>query len=75
MSEYRTHFELVNVETGEILTRNNQFLYVSNEPACRKKVQSWLDCFFRGLDDKGLPLRLCITARKYELPPQPDVFD
>lgn len=71
--EYDLKFDIVDVNTGEILTRNKQCSYNTEIEKENEKIQRYVDCFKRGLK-QGKSLALCISATKYQIPVQMNLF-
>lgn len=71
--EYDLKFDIVDVNTGEILTRNKQCSYNTEIMKENEKIQRYVDCFIRGLK-QGNSLALCISAIRYQIPVQLNVF-
>ena len=70
---FRVQFNLIDNDTGEILTRNKQFTYNTEVPDCRLTFTNWLNCFCRGLA-KGRNLTIELVANRIEPPIYVDIF-
>lgn len=71
--EYDLKFDIVDVNTGEIITRNKQCTYNTEIANENEKIQRYVDCFIRGLK-LGKSLALCVSATRYHIPIQSNLF-
>lgn len=71
--EFDLKIDIVDVNTGEVLTRNKQCSYNTDIEKENEKIQRYVDCFIRGLR-QGKSIALCISASKYHFPVQTNLF-
>lgn len=71
--EYILKIDMVDVMTGEILTRSKSSSYNTDVPKDDEILTRYLESFKRGLR-KGRSLALCITCTEYQIPVQLNLF-
>lgn len=70
---YEIEFNIVDSETGEVLTRNQRKTIITEYTDTPAIFNSWLDCFYRGLC-QGRSLALELYATPFVPPKQLDIF-
>lgn len=71
--EYIIDFELVDNDTGEVLTKSKRCSYNTQVPDSKLTLTNWLACFYRGLD-LGHNLTLQLSANQFQIPVQKELF-
>lgn len=70
---YRVSFDMVDSDTGEVLTRNKKCEILTDSSECPEMLRRWLESFYRGLR-QGHSLSFVVTAEKWKTPSQPTLF-